>query len=405
MNQRYKRILLIIGFILSVIIFAFILYQLFFKGIMTEPTAEDPGTELPGGVLPDLGEGVPTEREDLPEEITGLTEADTVARGDVTSTTLLTTSEINAPVVNGDAINYYDPTDNRFYTINENGDVVALSSTQFPEAETVVWNKDAEKALIEFPDGSNIIYDFETEKQVTLPKHWEDFDFSPTTNEIIAKSIGLDPNNRWLVIASDDGSQKTSIAALGQNADKVDVNWSPNDQVVAFADTVESREGGFDRRFIIPVGKNKENFKGLTVEGLQFDSLWSPNGKQLLYSVVGDYSDFKPLIWLVDATSNTMGDNRRSLGLNTWADKCTWSTSSKVYCAVPTKLDENAGLQRSLGDVGPDVLYRIDVKTNQVTLIAIPEDETVISNLSVSNDGSKLYFTDDRGRLQLMKLQ
>ncbi|PJA45140.1 hypothetical protein CO174_04890 [Candidatus Uhrbacteria bacterium CG_4_9_14_3_um_filter_50_9] len=404
MSQRLKRILLIIGFVLSVFAFAFILYALFFRSAPPEATVEDTEEELTG-VLPSSGEGGVRGDDDTTGEGVGLTEADTVARGGVTATTTLTTSEVTDTVINGNDVNYYDPTDGRFYTINEDGEVVAMSSTQFPEVETVVWNKDSEKALLEFPDGSNIIYDFETEDQVTLPDHWEDFDFSPVTDEIIAKSIGLDPNNRWLVIASDDGSQTESIAALGQNESKVDVNWSPNDQVVAFADTVESREGGFDRRFIIPVGKNEENFKGLTVEGLDFISLWSPNGKQLLYSVAGEYSDFKPLIWLVEATSNTMGNDRHSLGLNTWADKCTWHSSSEVYCAVPTALKSSAGLQRSLSDVGPDVIYYIDVKTGRASLLAIPEDDTVISGLWVSDDGTKLYFTNDNGQLQLMYLR
>lgn len=408
MTERTKKLLLVGGFIVSVFVIAFILYRLFFQAAPPEPTVED-GTGVSTGQLPGSIEAGIREREEAQTQPgTGrLEEADEVARGGLTQTTELTTGAIYNSVLSGDgqAMNYYNAGDGRFYTIDENGNVVALSDTQFLDAESVDWNKDSNKALIEFPDGSNIVYNFDSEKQVTLPQHWEDFDFSPVSDELIAKSIALDPQNRWLVLTSDDGSKTTSIQALGENEDKVDVNWSPNDQVVAFADTSNATQGGLDRNVIYPVGKNKENFKGLVVEGLGFESLWSTNGRQLLYSVAGDYSQNKPLLWIVDATSSTMGDNRRSLGLNTWVDKCTWSSASVVYCAVPLELPPNAGLQRSLYDNEPDALYKLDLSTGTSTLVAIPAKETAMDNLQVSDDESLLYFTNTSGRLELMRLK
>ncbi len=92
--------------------------------------------------------------------------------------------------------------------------------------------------------------------------------------------------------------------ALGENNKKMYVNWSPNDQVVAFAKTATAIQGGIDRNVIYPVEQNKENFKGLVVEGLNFDSLWSPGEKQLLYSVMGDYSQNKPLLEIFENTLN-----------------------------------------------------------------------------------------------------
>lgn len=408
MNERTKKLLLVGGFILSVFVIAFILYALFFQPAPPEPTVEEetPGTtgQLPGSIEAEIRA---REEAEAQPGVGRLEEADDVARGGLTQTTELTTGAIYNSNLNGDgqSMNYYNTSDGRFYTIDEDGNVVALSDTQFPNAETVEWNKDSNKALIEFPDGSNIVYNFDTEKQVTLPSHWEDFNFSPVSDELIAKSIALDPNNRWLVITSDDGSKTTSIQALGENADKVDVNWSPNDQVVAFANTSNSVQGGLDRSVIYPVGKNKENFKGLVVEGLGFESLWSANGKQLLYSVTGDYSQNKPLLWIVDATSSTMGDNRRSLGLNTWVDKCTWSSSSVVYCAVPLALPPNAGFQRSLYDNEPDALYKLNLSAGTSTLVAIPVEDTAMNNIQVSSDESLLYFTNDSGQLELMRLK
>lgn len=408
MAERTKKILLVGGFIISVFVIAFILYALFFRPAPPKPTVEE-GTEELTGQLPSSIEAEIRAREEAEAQpgVGRLEEADEVARGGLTQTTELTTGPIYNAVLSadGESMNYYNAGDGRFYTIDEDGNVVALSNTQFPDAQSVDWNKDSNKALIEFPDGSNIVYNFDSEKQVTLPQHWEDFDFSPISDELVAKSIALDPSNRYLVVTSDDGSQTTSIQALGENEDKVDVNWSPNDQVVAFADTSNAIQGGLDRNVIYPVGKNKENFKGLVVEGLGFDSLWSPSGKQLLYSVTGDYSQNKPLLWIVDATSSTMGDNRRSLGINTWVDKCTWSSSSVIYCAVPLELPPNAGLQRSVYDDEPDALYKLDLSAGTSTLVAIPAEETVMNSLQVSDDGSLLYFTNTSGQLELMRLK
>ncbi len=410
MTERTKKILLIVGFIASVFGIALVLYLMFFRPPAPAPTVEEIEElypeALPEALEAQVRELLEQEGIAVPEEIV-LPEADTIARGGVTQTTELTTTAVyNTSIsADGSSMNYYNSGDGRFYTIGEDGTVVALSDKQFPSVENVVWNKDSEKAVLEFPDGSNIVYDFSAEKQVTLPSHWEDFDFSPVQDEILAKSISLDPNNRYLVISSDDGSQVQSIQALGENADKVDVNWSPNDQVVAFADTANATSGGLNRSVIYPVGKNKENYKGLVVEGLNFDSLWSPDGRQLIYSVTGSYSNDKPLLWAVSATSATMGEDRRSLGLNTWVDKCTWASSSIAYCAVPIDLPDNAGLGRHLYENEPDALYKLDLSSGRSTLVAIPEEDTAMNDLFLTDDQSVLYFSNTYGQIEMMRLK
>jgi Tol biopolymer transport system component len=320
--------------------------------------------------------------------------------------TTLTTSAVEATSKSGNNINFYNPEDGKFYTIDAEGNIVLLSDKRFADVETVEWNGTSDKAVLEFPDGTNIVYDFSAERQVTLPSHWEDFEFSPVADELLAKSVAVDPNNRWLVVSSSDGSNVQAVAALGENGDKVDVNWSPNDQVIGFADTAEQISGGVDRKMILPLGKDDQNYKGLVVEGLGFLSLWSPSGSQLMYSVAGDYSDNKPLLWIVDATPGTMGENRRSLGLNTWADKCTFSDNLTAYCAVPASLPANSGLSRGLYSSNPDHLYKVDLSTGRSARIAIPETSTTMEDLSVSADGSLLYFTNrSTGRLQLIQLK
>ncbi len=413
MNERAKRILMIFLFILSVCAIGFILYVMFFKPSAVTPTPTEQPT-IPGaaGELTPSGESVPvTGGTPIPSETGALPEAAPVAAGGVTQTISLTTAPVTNITIssNGISVNYYNNEDGRFYTIDKDGNVVRLSGQQFPDVKNTTWNSSAEKAVLEFPDGSNIVYDFQNQKQVTLPPSWEDFSFSPTTNQIAAKSTALDSNNRWIVTASDNGSNVTPIQALGDNADRVNVKWSPNDQVVAFADTsdlIGESSGNLNSRVIYPIGKNHENFKGLQVQGFGFSPSWSPSGKELVYSVYGDYSFGKPLLWAVDATASTMGDHRRNLGLNTWADKCTWGADTVMYCAVPQNLPDNAGLQPSLYEDLPDSLYRVDTTSGQILLLAIPDQNQTMKNLSISEDQSLLYYTDmSTGQLKLIHLK
>lgn len=406
MSERLKRILLIVGFVASIFAIAAGLYYAFFREAVTEEPTVQPGEET-GGELPTSGGA----GERPPTTTTGggaLPPASPVASGGRTVTTAITQSEVAnvALSAEGSSVNFYNPNDGKFYAVDADGNLVLLSDQEFPEVENVEWNKDADKAVLEFPDGSNVVYDFDAERQVTLPSHWEDFEFSATSDEIEAKSDAVDPNNRWLVTVNADGSGAEAFQALGENGDKVTVSWSPNDQVVAFSDTASSLSGGLDRKLILPIGLNGENFRGLTVEGLGFLPNWSPDGKRLLYSVAGDYSDNKPLLWVVDATPATMGENRHSLSLYTWADKCTFTDSSTAYCAVPRNLPNNAGLQRALYENYPDSVYKVDIVQSKVTLVAIPEEDVAMSNLSVSDDGSVLYFVSgDDGTLQMIRLQ
>lgn len=411
MSERTKRLLVVIGFIASVFGIGAALYFVFFRSAPPPATVLPDGGGQVDGTLPSSGAAggqVVVPPVIPPGTAGGLPTAAAVANGGRTVTTAITQGPVSFTSIgtDGQTMNFYNPNDRKFYTVDKDGKLVLLSDKEFPNVENAEWNKDSDKAVLEFPDGSNVIYDFSAERQVTLPKHWEDFQFSPVSDELEAKSQAVDPNNRWLVTANDDGSNVKAFQALGEEGDKVTVSWSPNDQVVAFADTAAPLSGGLDRKMILPIGLDGENYRGLTVEGLGFLSVWSPGGRELLYSVAGAYSENKPLLWLVDATPATMGENRHSLGLNTWADKCAYSGSSVVYCAVPRNLPANSGLQRAVYANYPDSVYKIDTASSKVTLVAVPEEEVAMENLTVSADGSSLYFTSrNDGTLQTIRLK
>lgn len=413
----WKKILIVVAFVGVTLGIGYLMYYVFFRP--TAPIVNAPITNealTPGGLGRAL-EGPPTPVEvsatptqilapsltpppQLPKEIS------TVAKGGVTWVgTLVDKSVANVQMSsNGKDVAYYDGADGKFYRVDENGNILKLSDKTFQNVEKVNWAPATDKAILEFPDGANVLYDFASDKQYTLPKHWEGFSFSPDGAQIAGKSIGIDPSNRWLFTSNPDGTGVKAVEPLGDNADKVDVNWSPNNQVIATSRTGQAM--GFERQQILFVGKNQENFPGLTVEGQGFQSEWSETGDRLLYSAYNSASEYKPVLWIVGAQGDSIGTGRRSLSVNTWADKCTFADDDTVYCAVPQTMETGAGFQPELFRSTPDSFYRIDLTTGLRSLVAVPYGSFSAENVAITSDGQYLTFTNSQtGRIERVRLQ
>ena len=388
-----KKIFLIIAFIAAAGLIGFGLYYFFFRAA---PPTEVVTPEVPGvpGALPAAPEAVPGAVTPAPPTgvAPGLPTATAVARGGLTESNIVA----NVPAQNttlgadGKTLQYWNQSDGKFYRVTADGLIKPLSGETFYNVQDVTWAPDKNRALLEYPDGSKIIYNFDTQKQFTIPRHWEGFSFSPQSDKIAAKSIGLDPENRWLITTNTDGTGTKAIEPLGENGDKVTVSWSPTSQMIAFSRTGDYE--GLDRQEVIPIGQNHENFKSFMVEGLGFTPLWSPQGDKLLYSVYNADSGFRPTLWVAGASANQIG-GRKQIAVNTWADKCTIA-GGDAYCAVPTNLDEGAGFDESIADGTPDVFYKIDLATGGKTLLAIPQTDATAKDLQVSVDGQYLFYTD-----------
>jgi WD40 repeat protein len=391
----FKRIALVLLFIAITVGFGFALYRIIFgppEPVVEPPpdviTNVPPGGLTPAGEGPAIGEDVVTERPEV--ELPGVAQ---IADGGITQVNPIATAPTTSATLSSDgSISFYNRQDGKFYRMNDDGTVGSLSDKQFFNVDNATFDPAGSSAIIEYPDGSNIYYDFSTNKQVTLPRHWEDFDFSPQGNQIVAKSIGIDDGNRFLITSNPDGSGAIPIQELGNNANKVKVAWSPNNQIVATSET--GRPFGVDRQEIYFVGKHHENFRSMIVEGLNFQPHWSPDGEQLLYSAASGLSNYKPRLWIVDAAGDNIGLNRRMINVDTWAEKCTFADVDTLYCAVPTDLPRGAGLQPAVADSTPDEIYRIDLVTGLQTRVAIPEGSHTVDSLMLTPDGSSLYFTD-----------
>lgn len=408
MSDRLKFILKVAGFILACVLIALALYFVFFRKTVTTIITE-PETPI-GGVLPGAETGKPgviTPGDQVPGETPGEVQLppSVVAKGGETFTTLLTNTAVKSPTVTADGtVAYYDPADGKFYTIDDDGDVVAMSQVTFPEADTVTFDSGATSAVIEFPDGTNVVYDFESAKQVTLPSHWEDFSFSGDGDAIAAKSIGTDASNRALVITNTDGSETKVLASLGANDEKVTVSWSPNDAVLGFSATGGSTGGTFGRQEIYLIGPDGSASGALFVDGTSFDNIWAPDGTHLLYSVADPENGYKATLWYADSDGDRKGDSRRKMAVSTLVSKCTFASTTTVYCGVPREMPAGGGSNASLITAADD-LYKINISTGNATLVAIPAADTKIFSPSVSSDGANFFYTDASGRLNIIRLE
>ena len=410
--RRNKKIFLIIGLLLFSAIIAWLLWMPLlgpdekpeglddetWDFISTLPEAEqreildiigEPGW-LEG--LPDPDRVTDPFRPDDDSDVTE-EEADLVASGGLTKTELVSQRPSFKPTMDNQGnLSFLDLRDNKFYRLDDDGNLVSLSDRQFPNTVDVTWAPNGDKAVVKNAQGNKLIYDFNTDRQVPLPDHWDDFSFSPDSNELVGKSIGTDPSNRWLITFDDSGSNAQTIENIGKNEDKVYPSWSPNNQMVA----MWTRGVDFNRQDVFFVGQHGENFKSTTVEGRGFQPKWSETGEKLLYSVYSSDTDMNPNLWVVNAESDSIGEKRTNLNLATWAEKCSFVGNDDVYCAVPENLPEGAGLIPEVAENTNDNLYHINLQDGSKNMIAIPDRASNISEVMVDEDKDILYFTDNK---------
>lgn len=412
MTDRAKKILFAVFFVAASAGMGYGIYWMLFRTQATPP----PPTTPPGleGQFPQAGAGtgtagvIPTTPGELPPSA-GVPVAPGGGAGGPSlpsGTTLLRDSVTQAivPATDGNGARFYNPDDGRFYRVSADGTVTVLGDKQFFNVNDVSWANQQDEAILQFPDGSNVFYDFQTQRQVTLPKHWDAFGFSPNDDKVAAKSIGNDPDNRYLIVTNPDGSEARAIETLGDNADSAFVSWSPTGQIVGYSTTGDPQSG--NQQQILFIGQNRENFKSITAPGQGFVPNWSPTGKQILFSVYDPATDNKPLLYVASGDTNTMGARRKSLGLNTWADKCVWSGDSELFCAVPQDLPANAGVLRSQFATLPDDVYRIDLAIGSAVKINAPDQNYSVRQPVVNKDKTKFIFSDAvSGKLYSYDLQ
>ncbi|MBI3120561.1 MAG: hypothetical protein HYZ08_02995 [Candidatus Kerfeldbacteria bacterium] len=395
-------------YVLLLLFFAWIFYAVFIQ--QDEPISIG-NINVPPGQLPNINGQVPgnfNANGNLNLPPTGeLPKIDEVANGGRT----LVKTGVEYPVgkarISGTNLDYYNEFDGKFYRIGPDGNPILLSDTFFPNASLIQFSPTQNQAIMTFPDGTTILYDFDAETQATLSEQMNEIRFSSDGAQIGFEFYGGNSDENFLGVSNPDGTGMKAVEAVADRGSDFSVNWSPNKQVVAtFRDAV-----GANQQEIFFVGQNNENFKSMIVDGRGFEGIWTPSGNQIVYSVYSSDTDYQPSLFVVEASGDRVGASRLSLGVRTFVEKCTFSSSSMLYCAVPSTMPEGAGLNRKLLSGVPDVFYKIDITTGNVTFLANPVNafgnrSFVAREVFVNGDESRLYFINDlTGALEYIALQ
>jgi hypothetical protein len=431
-KARFKKLGMILLFFAFVVLSGYMLYDMFFRPISPDIEEEPSGTG--DGTLGGIGEREPG---------TGLTEddedyiiipvfdnpyhdefipVDSSMLIDIPVPTLLpeqsvqqeTSSYYLIETVNtnitksatlnekSNALNFYDYDDQRFYKLDADGNKIALSDKQFYKVQDVTFSPVKDQAILEYPDGTTIMYDFDQEQQHTLPSSWTDFEFNNEGDKIAFRELNVQADYRWLSVANPDGTGKKLIQHLGENDTKIQINWSPNQQIVAQYPELEN----LSRSIVYFIGQNEENFKAIYVDGADVRLAWSPKGDSLLTSSYSPSSGFNPQLQIVSYDPSTNeATAKKTINLQTWADKCTYKDNATLICAVPTEMVSGAGMQPDVMKFTPDNLYEVDVKTGATRKILDNIQNYTMTNLSLGPDGNLYFIDQNSGTLNKVLLQ
>lgn len=403
-----KTISIILGFIMVVLFLGYIIYSVFFREAK-KPTGlvNVNGVLVNAGELPLANENVnrpPTANVNAVAQLPVVSE---VAKGGATLTKELVDKSVDAVTIIGNNLRYYDKETGQFYQISPDGKIKTLLSDElFPDVKEIAWSPDASQAVLTFPDGTNILYNFSNKTQATLPKEFKEIRFSPSGAELGFEYVTTNPDNNFLGVSKPNGSEIQRVELLGDKSRDVQVSWSPTSQVMA-----TFRKGsGAETQEVYFIGLHGENFKLLNVEGRGFENQWSKSGDQLLYNVRSASTNYNPELWVVDYGADKTGQRPINTGLKTWSSKCAIGGSA-AFCGVPNYLPRGSGLYPELAKDSSDDFYKIDFRTGSKTKLASPVTENRIGSFNakkvyLSPDESILYFIDNNtGKLHSIKLK
>jgi hypothetical protein len=188
-----RKILIIAVFVLIVAGLGMLLYFVFFR-ITPKAPVQPPTTITPTGKLPITREawekmtveqrrraGLPLYEWPGVKPTTAkkptMPEIAEIASGGKTWVHPLSTDTTKGAVLSADGKNsiYYNKADGKFYQIDAYGNRHLLSDQTFNNVDKINWSPNKNQAILEYPDGFKVMYDFQKQKQYSLPKKWENF--------------------------------------------------------------------------------------------------------------------------------------------------------------------------------------------------------------------------------------
>jgi hypothetical protein len=215
---------------------------------------------------------------------------------------------------------------------------------------------------------------------------------------ITALSVSPDGKNIFTVTQFDDGITGTISLPDGTKKNPIISNaytewisqW-PTAKMITLTTKASANVPGY----MYSVDPDKKVLKKVLGGVLGLTTNTSPDGKNILFSMTKNKQ-------LVTSLYNTATKDVVGLpGITTIPEKCLWQSATILYCAVPSYIPggDYPDLWYQGGVLFSDQIYKIDIKTFDVAVIANPADvQATIDavNLSVDPKNTTLIFTNKK---------
>lgn len=403
-----RSIFIILIAIFSLLIIGGIVYFLYNNNKQTASTPQDSSATQQPAQFDTSGTTAPAETTD------GSSQQNQATVG-TTTPKLLTSSQVQE-IISADVLEmssrknlqtakeelvYFDSKQQVFVSADLDGtNQQNLTKQKLASVKEVAFSPSGLEALITFQQSgekqliSHI--NLTTERITALDNNIEKAVWSPDGKFIYYKYTDTVTNKGTLSVSNPDGSKYRVVRDF--NLGGVDLDWLKVGTTLAFS----LQPSGYRKSSIYSMTTDGKNFTKALGDLYGLAALWSPNGKQLIYTS----GDERPSS-LQLSLANGNGNNAQAIGsVKTLINKCIWSADNvTIYCAVPKQLTQTFVLPDDYlqGRVATeDTFWKIDALTKGVTRLF--EDNAVQKKVgdtleTVFPDARKLWFSQDESHL------
>lgn len=273
-----------------------------------------------------------------------------------------------------------------------------ISTTLIPKIHEAIFGSNGQSVILRYADDDHkTIETFsgalpkETAGGDSLPEMKGGF-FPQNINDL---SLSPDGSKIFYISKFGDGVLGTTINLDGGKKSQIFnsafTEWAPqwvNDRIIALNTKPAASVPGY--LYVLDTQTKDFNKVLGGISGLT--SLYSPNGKKILYSKTSASGD-GIVLSLYDTDTKTSAD----LGIRTLPEKCVWSEDNVIaYCAVPHSM--NPGQYPDIWYQGlvsfRDSIWKINTKTDVFNLLSDISQET-----GAPMDGTKLFLDEKENYL------
>lgn len=377
-----KRLIILASAIVGIILIATVILWLLFKSPAQQPTTT---------------ETTPTTETEVSTPLTPVKE------GEFTVFKLSDVAAIS-PTISSDRVLYYSKTNgNVFSTDFEGKSKDTITNIFIPNLITTVWSFDKSNAINIYKENElikKVLFNFNSQKATQIDSRIKFVNFAPNENKIVYQFIDQSLNTNKIAISDPSGLNWKSLQSI--RMEDVKLFWPKNDTVA-----ILTSPSGLAKGSLLTTNPDNGNaLNKIISEVFGLTVRFSPDGNTILYSQTDQYGH-NPTIYTIKD-----GELPDKANINTISDKCAFSVTNNIYCAVPSKINGSLVLPddfyKNTANFS-DIFFKIDASNNRSAAIFNPADfkyDFNASDLIVSPDENYIIFINKRdGLLYSIKIK